>query len=118
MQTRRAPGHGPIARIAIAGAVALAVVVGCAGLAAISAPVHASDAHHAVVGAREPKANLVAATTTRTRAGAWVAFLLGGLALGALGAQRLRTRRGRDARRDLRRLTLRLRAPPALLVAH
>src|SRR5579862_5456284 len=118
MDTGGARGRGPIARLAMAGAIALAVVVGCAGLATIPAPTHASDTHHAVVAARDSKASLAAAATTRTRGLTWFASLLGAIGCAAFGAQLLRTRRGRDVRRDLRRLALRLRAPPRFLVAH
>jgi hypothetical protein len=118
MEVRRAHGRGTIARIAIAGALAVMVLFGGAGLEAVSATVHASDPHHAAVTARDTKANLVAATTTRTRGIAWFASLIGAVACAALGAQLLRSRRSRNDRRDLRRSSLRLRAPPRLLVAH
>jgi hypothetical protein len=118
MDARRAHGRGTVARIALAGALAVVVLFGGAGLEAISSSVHPSDPHHAAVAARDTKANLVAATTSRTRGNAWYASLLGVVACAALGAQLLRTRRGRDDRRDLRRLSHRLRAPPRLLVAH
>jgi hypothetical protein len=118
MDTGGARGRGPIARLAIVGAIALAVVVGCGGLAAISAPTHSSDTHHAVVAARDSKVSLAAGAATRTRGLTWFASLLGAIGCAAFGAQLLRTRRGRDVRRDLRRLALRLRAPPRFLVAH
>jgi hypothetical protein len=118
MDARRAHGRGTIARIAIAGALAVVVVFGGAGLEAISSTVHATDAHHAAVTGRESKASLVAATTSRTRGTAWFASLLGAIACAALGAQLLRGRRDRDDGRALRRLSHRLRAPPLLLVAH
>jgi hypothetical protein len=118
MDARRAHGRGTIARVAIAGALAVTVLLGGAGLGAISSGVHASDPHHAAVTGRDAKVNLVAATTSRTRGNEWFASLLGAVACAALGAQLLRTRRGRDDRRDLRRLSHRLRAPPRLLVAH
>jgi len=116
MDARR--GRGTIARIAITGALAIIVLFGGAGLEAISSTVHSSDPHHAAVTPRDTKANLVAATTSRARGNAWFASLLGAFACAALGAQLLRTGRGRDDRRDLRRLSHRLRAPPRLLVAH
>jgi len=118
MDTGGARGRGPIARIAIACALAVVVLIGGAGLAAISSTSHASDPHHAAVTGREAKATLVAATTSRTRGNAWCASLLGTIACAGLGAQLLRIRHGRDDRHDLRRLSHRLRAPPRLLVAH
>ena len=118
MDARRAHGRGTIARIAIAGALAVLVLFGGAGLEAISSTVHATDPHHAAFTARETKANLVAATTSRTRGTAWFASLLSAVACAALGAQLLRSRRDRDNRRYLRRLSHRLRAPPLLVVAH
>jgi len=118
MDARRAHGRGTIARIAIAGPLAVLVLFGGAGLEAISSTVHATDAHHAAFTARETKANLVAATTSRTRRTAWFASLLSAVVCAALGAQLLRSRRDRDNRRYLRRLSHRLRAPPLLLVAH
>ena len=118
MDARRAHGRGTVARIAVAGALAVVVLFGGAGLAAISSTVHAADAHHVAVTARDTKANLVAATTSRTRGVAWFASLLGAIACAAFGAQMLRLRRDRDDRRALRRLSHRLRAPPLLLVAH
>jgi hypothetical protein len=118
MDARRAQGRGTIARIAIAGALALVVLFAGAGLESISSSIHASDPHRAAVTPRDTKANLVAATTSRTRGNAWYASLLGVVACAALGAQLLRTRHGRGDRRELRRLSHRLRAPPRLLVAH
>ena len=118
MEVRRAHGRGTIARLAIAGALAVVVLFGGAGLEAVSAGVHASDPHHAAVTARDTKANLVAATTSRTRGIAWFASLFGAVACAALGVQLLRSRRSRNDRRDPRRCSLRLRAPPHLLVAH
>ena len=118
MDARRAHARGTIARIAIAGALAVIVLFGGAGLEAISSTVHASDPHHAAVTPRDTKVNLVAAVTSRARGNAWFASMLGAFAGTALGAQLLRSRRDRDERRDLRRLSHRLRAPPRLLVAH
>jgi hypothetical protein len=118
MEARRGLGRGTVARIAIAGALAVVVLSFCGGLAAISSTVHTSDAHRAAVTSRDAKANLVAATTSRTRGNARFASLLATVACAALGAQLLRTRRGRDGGRDLRRLSHRLRAPPRLVAAH
>src|SRR3954452_691828 len=105
MDARRAHGRGTIARIAIAGALAVVVLFGAAGLEAISSTGHATDAHHAAVTAREAKAHLVAATTSRTRGTAWSAPLLGAIACAALVAELLRSGRDGDDRRALRRLS-------------
>ena len=118
MEARRALGRGTVARIAIAGALAVVVLFGGGGLSAISSTIQTSDAHRAAVTPRDAKANLVAATTSRTRGNAWFASLLGAIACAALSAQLLRSRRDREDRRGPRRLSHRLRAPPRLLVAH
>src|SRR3954471_18689105 len=118
MITERARERGTIARIAIAGALALVVVFAGAGLESVTATAPASEAHRAVIAARESKPNLVAATTTRGRGNAWFASLLGAVSCAVLGAYLFRAVRRRDFRSDIRQLSFRLRAPPRLLVTH
>jgi len=118
MITGRARRRGTIARIAVAGALALVVLLAGAGLESVAATAAPSEVHRAVIAARETKANLVAATTTRSRGNAWFASLLGAVSCAVLGAYLLRAVRRRDFRSDLRQLSFRLRAPPRPLVAH
>lgn len=118
MITGRARERGTIARIAVAGALALVVLFAGAGLESITTTAAPSEAHRAVIVARETKANLVAATTNRGRGNAWFASLLGAVSCAVLGAFLLRTMRRGDFRSDLRQLSFRLRAPPRLLVAN
>src|SRR5262249_276707 len=78
MATRRARGRSPIARFALAGALALVVLFAGPGLESVAGPAYAaSPGHRAAITARDAKAAIVAATTGRSRGSAWFASLLG-----------------------------------------
>ena len=106
-----------IARLAIAGALAIAVLFAGAGLASVTSTSDASAVHRAVIVARDSKATLVAAPTSRNRGNASLAWLLRAVACALLGAYVLHTFGRCNRRYDLRRLSFRLRAPPRLVVA-
>jgi hypothetical protein len=117
MVTGRARERNTIARFALAGALALVVLFAGAGLASASSAADHSPHNRAVIAARDTKANLVPATSSRSRGDAWFASLVGSVACALLAASLLRSIRY-GWRSDLRQLSFRLRAPPRLLVAH
>jgi hypothetical protein len=106
-----------IARLAIAGALAIAALFAGAGLESVTATADASAGHRAVIVARDRKATLVPATMGRNRGNTWFASLLGAVACALLGAYLVRAIGLGSRRHDLRRLSFRLRAPPRLVVA-
>ena len=118
MATRRARERSTIVRFVVAGALALVVLFAGAGLASATGTAGRAPGNRAVIAARDSKANLVAASSNRTRGDAWFASLLGAVACAVLGASLLRSIRRPDWRSDLRRLSFRLRAPPRRVVAH
>ena len=109
---------GSIARIAVLGAVALTVLFGVLELESTSAPDRSSDPHRAVIIARDSKAIIVAATSSRSRGNAWFASLVTSIGCASLAAHLLRADRHGRARRNLQQYSIRLRAPPRFHVAH
>lgn len=117
MDTRRARFRDPIARVALIGALALAVAFGAVALDTAATPAHSGDAQHAVIVPREARPVVVGAGTKDSRGNAWVASLFAVCAFIALSGYMLRAQRRAGYRRGAARFSVRLRAPPALLVA-
>jgi hypothetical protein len=117
MVTRRARPGDSIARIALFGALALAVVFGALAVETADAAGHTSGAQHAVIVPREARPNLVTAGSTKSRGSAWFASLFAVAAVAALAAYLLDSDRTVGYRRTLANFSIRLRAPPTLHVA-
>ena len=117
MVTRRARPGGSIARIALFGALALAVVFGGLAVETADANGHTADAQHAVIVPHEARPNIVTAGSTKSRGSAWFASLFAVAAFAALAAYLLDTDRRVGYRRTLANFSIRLRAPPTPHVA-
>jgi hypothetical protein len=117
MVTRRARPGDSIARIALFGAVALAIVFGALAVETADASGHTANAQHAVIVPREARPNIVAAGSTKSRGSAWFASLFAVAAFAALAAYLLGRDRKVGHRRPLADFSIRLRAPPTVHVA-
>jgi hypothetical protein len=117
MNTRRARPGDSIARIAIFGALALAVVFGALAVESTDTQGHTGDAQHAVIVPRDARPNFVPAGSTKSRGNAWFASLFATALFVALAAHLLGADRPVGHRRTAKQSSVRLRAPPLLHVA-
>ena len=117
MVTRRVRPGDTIARIALFGALALAVVFGAVAFDSIGVANATPAAHHAAIIGHDARPIVVAANTSRSRGGAWLAWLLAASALAALAISLLGADRRAGHHRNAAKFSIRLRAPPILHVA-
>ena len=117
MITRRVRPGDSIARIAIFGALGLAVVFGALAVESTGTPGHTGDAQHAVIVPRDARPSFVPAGSTKSRGNAWFASLFATALFTALAAHLLGSDRKAGYRRTVQQSYVRLRAPPLLHVA-
>jgi hypothetical protein len=117
MVTRRARSRDPIARVALFGALAIAVAFGAFALESVETAARSADAGHAVVVPHDARPNVVVAGSNRPRGSAWFASLYTACAFVALAGFVLAAGRRVGYRRNAARFSIRLRAPPSLHVA-
>jgi hypothetical protein len=117
MSTRRARSRNPISRIAIFGALAVAIAFGALAVETAATETRRGEPHHAVIVPRDAHPAVVVAGTKGSRGSAWLASLITACAFVALAGYVLGAVRRVGYRRNAGRFSVRLRAPPAQLVA-